>query len=225
MLETATALLGGGMTRLSPQELVDCATSPSGEHVTCASGGLIEFGWALGQQHGIETLDQYPITSTESGQEGACRLQEVGTGQVSSYGDAGAGDEQTMLDHLDDHGPIGVYVDASSFQFYDGGKTYRSAANDPGCTPITSCGTDVNHAVEITGTYNYSVGSVDGWVIRNHWGTGWGCGLDNEGGYALLAAGSDMCGIATQPVMVTPKTGHAIAATMPPTAKTTVEEA
>ena len=108
-----------------------------------------------------------------------------------------SGDEQAMLDNYDDYGPIAVSVDASQWQFYDGGRTN----GNPGCTPITSCGRQLDHEVEIIGTYNYTVGYVDGWVIRNHWGTAWGCALDGEGGYAMLAIGNT-CGIAEEPYNV-----------------------
>ena len=47
----------------------------------------------------------------------------MSTGYVKSYGDGGSGNEQTMLDNFDNYGPIGVSVDASNWQFYDGGKT------------------------------------------------------------------------------------------------------
>jgi len=197
VLETVTALNGGGLTRLSPQELVDCYTTSSGEHTTCKTGGEIEFGWQYGEQNGIETIAQYPLTSTQSGQVGKCNGEQTSTGEVSSYSDAGMGDEQTMLNNLDNYGPIGVVVDASNWQFYDGGKTN----GNPGCTPITNCGTTTDHAVEIVGTYNSTATYVDGWVIRNHWSTAWGCQLSGEGGYALLAMGNT-CGIASYPVMV-----------------------
>lgn len=70
---------------------------------------------------------------------------------------------------------------------------------DPGCSPIEAndCGTDVDHAVSIVGTYNTSAQYIDGYVIRNHWSTQWGCQIGNEGGYALVTAGSNTCGIAS----------------------------
>ena len=95
------------------------------------------------------------------------------------------------------YGPIAVAVDASNWQFYDGGRTN----GNPGCTPITSCGTQTDHALEIIGTYNSTPGYIDGWVLRNHWSTAWGCQLDNEGGYVFLATG-DTCGVASEARMV-----------------------
>jgi C1A family cysteine protease len=194
VLETQISVDGGGLTRLSPQEYADCLTQ------SCETGGYPEMGWKLAQAKGTETLSNYPISSTGSGNLGSCREQSVSTGQVSSYGDAGSGDAQTMLNNLDSHGPLAVGVDAENWQFYDGGRYM----GDPGCAPLTSnsCGTSIDHAVEIVGTYNSTAAYVDGWVIRNHWSTGWGCQLSGEGGYALLVINDDVCGVEDDAQMV-----------------------
>ena len=59
-----------------------------------------------------------------------------------------------MLDTAEG-GPIAAVVDASEWQTYTHGT-------------ITSCGMDVNHAVQITGVNL----NADEWRIRNSWDTG-----------------------------------------------------
>jgi len=195
VLETQISLNSGTLTRLSPQEYADCLTR------SCNTGGNVQYGWKFAQQYGTQTLANYPIVSTRSGNLGQCREQAVSTGQVNSYGNAGNNDAQTILNNLDGHGPIAIGVDANNWQFYDGGKYM----GDPGCAPLAQndCGTDIDHAVEIVGTYNATAAYVDGWVVRNHWGTQWGCGLgSDDGGYILLEINQDVCGSEEDTLMV-----------------------
>ena len=55
---------------------------------------------------------------------------------------------------------------------------------------VHSCGTDVNHCVQIVGVDT----SEKYWKVRNTWGTEWG-----EDGYIRIALGSNTCAIATDP--------------------------
>ena len=55
---------------------------------------------------------------------------------------------------------------------------------------VHSCGTDVNHCVQIVGLDT----SEKYWKVRNTWGTEWG-----EDGYIRIALGSNTCAIATDP--------------------------
>jgi hypothetical protein len=59
---------------------------------------------------------------------------------------------------------------------------------------LTTCGENVDHCVQVTG-----VNTDEGWwKVRNTWGTDWG-----EEGYIRVATGSNMCGIATDPLYAT----------------------
>jgi len=81
-------------------------------------------------------------------------------------------------------GPLSICVDASSWQFYEGGV-------------ITSfCSNSLDHCVMITGYgdkegwdgYTYSV-----WIVRNSWGSDWG-----YNGYLYVERGYDLCGISDE---------------------------
>jgi len=64
----------------------------------------------------------------------------------------------------------------------------------------TSCGTDLDHCVTLTG-YN-STAATPFWEIKNSWGTGWGIW-----GYAWILletkTGPGICGINEEPVFPT----------------------
>jgi cysteine peptidase B len=203
-LESQTCMNGGPLVSLSPQELADCTNTSDWGKGGC-QGGDYRDAWSFAQVNGVETLSKYPITSTQTGVKGDCRAIGVETGRVSGIFDAGTGNEHTMLANSHKN-VIAVTVDASNWQFYDGGRSFREKG-DPGCTPISTatCTTKVDHAVEIVGDFSFNGGSiVDGWVLRNHWGSDKGCSIGGEGGYFLVTIGTNTCGIASSPYMVAP---------------------
>eukprot|EP00037_Helgoeca_nana_P005105 m.49425 g.49425 ORF g.49425 m.49425 type:complete len:228 (+) comp16108_c0_seq1:280-963(+) len=87
-------------------------------------------------------------------------------------------------------GPIlaGVDADKMVFQEYAGGVLNS-----------TSCGQEVDHIVSIVGFDDNA--AVPYWIVRNSWGAAWG-----DSGYVLIALGdSNICGINSDAVSVTPK--------------------
>ena len=134
VLETQICIQGGGLTRLSPQELVDCVSG-----VTCNTGGNTKQGWDFAKKNGIETLKNYPISSASSGRSGSCRGKKVSTGNVQHDDIQIHTTEQSITNLVQTHGPLAISVDANYWQFYDGG----ASNGDPGCAPLTSsnCGT------------------------------------------------------------------------------------
>lgn len=116
VIETVTAATTGTLTRLSPQEIIDCAA----KSLTCETYGALADGFIFAKLNGIEPLSSYPITNVD----GTCYGKKASTGKISGYANAGSGNEQTMLNNFESHGPIAVAVDARNWQFYDGGK-YR----------------------------------------------------------------------------------------------------
>ena len=83
--------------------------------------------------------------------------------------------------------PIAVAIEAdqSVFQHYTGG-----VVDD------VKCGQQLDHAVLLIGYGTDATTGQDYYIVKNSWGTGWGIG-----GYALVARGKNMCGIASEPVM------------------------
>jgi len=125
----------------------------------------------------------YPYTSGAAGVVPACSqsgMTKLIT--VSNYYTLTS--ESSMASHALSTGPISVAVDASSWSTYTGGV-------------MSSCGSDIDHAVQITGV---DTGSGGYWKVRNSWGTSWG-----EAGFIRLAYGQDTCAITTIPTYVASK--------------------
>jgi C1A family cysteine protease len=80
-----------------------------------------------------------------------------------------------MAAYVGAHGPLSIIVDASEWQTYTSGI-------------LSTCGTSVDHAVQVVGVDTYN----GWWKVRNSWNTTWG-----EAGYIYLAYGADTCAITT----------------------------
>ena len=106
--------------------------------VDCQTGGNTGQAYDFAKQNGIMTLANYPITSASSSQKGSCYGKSVSTGRLKSDDLQQGVSEQSIVDTVQNHGPMAVSVDAENWQFYDGGRTN----GDPGCAPLTSsnCG-------------------------------------------------------------------------------------
>uniref|UniRef100_A0A3Q4ALR4 Peptidase C1A papain C-terminal domain-containing protein n=1 Tax=Mola mola TaxID=94237 RepID=A0A3Q4ALR4_MOLML len=89
-----------------------------------------------------------------------------------------SGQEEAMMGHLVEHGPLAVIVDAVSWQDYLGGIIQHH------CSSQRS-----NHAVLVVG-YN-AAGEIPYWIVQNSWGTTWG-----DEGYVYIKIGGNVCGIA-----------------------------
>ncbi len=99
---------------------------------------------------------------------------------ITSYSTISSEDE--MISYVLTTGPLSVCADASEWSSYVSGI-------------VTSCGTDVDHCIQVVG-----VNTDEGyWKVRNSWGTSWG-----ESGFIRLATGENMCMIAYDPTYVTP---------------------
>jgi len=89
----------------------------------------------------------------------------------------------TMLNYVYTTSPVSICVDASTWQFYNGGV-------------LTTCGDSIDHCVQITGFTNMVVkntnANVPVWIVRNSWGTSWG--VD---GYIYIQRGQNLCELAT----------------------------
>jgi len=181
-IESYYALGGGSLTELSPEQIVDCDTG--GEDQGCNGGfpsGAYQY---VEQAGGMDPLSDYPYTAGE-GESGSCQFNagEVVakvTGYTSVSGESGLYQQTSSSSG----GPVSVCVDASSWQDYSGGV-------------LTSCGTDVDHCVQLTGYSNYGQ-SGSYWLVRNSWGEDWG-----ESGYIWVQIGEDLCAIGDYATVVT----------------------
>lgn len=153
---------------LSPQQLVECDRTSLG-----CNGGLQERAYNyVKRAGGIEQENDYPYTSGAAGVEGTCSSDKskfVLT--VSDFSTIKSG-EDAMASYVLSNGPLSIAIDASTWSSYTGGI-------------MASCGTSINHAVQIVG-----VDQGNYWKVRNSWSADWG-----EAGFIRLAYGKDMCGI------------------------------
>mmetsp|Transcript_8107 Transcript_8107/g.19262 ORF Transcript_8107/g.19262 Transcript_8107/m.19262 type:complete len:363 (+) Transcript_8107:128-1216(+) len=163
---------------LSPQQITSCDINDSG----CDGGWpTTAYEW-VAKEGGLVAETDYPYTSGETGESGTCEQDKLDHKHVTVKAWYGLENEESMAAYMLDTtngGPIAAVVDASQWQTYTGGV-------------ITSCGMDVDHAVQITG-----VSPDNSWKVRNSWGEDWG-----EHGYIFLAYGSDMCSITYLPTYV-----------------------
>jgi len=165
------------LVSVSEQQLVDC--SGSAGNYGC-NGGLMDlaFEWII-QNGGICSEQDYPYTARDQ----ACKKTCTPAVKLSGYKSTSPGDEGDLLKAVN-LVPVSVAIEADQmvFQFYSGG-----------ILDDQSCGTQLDHGVLAVG-----YGSENGkpyWSVKNSWGTSWG-----EAGYIRMARGSNMCGIAAQPV-------------------------
>jgi len=197
-MESMAMLNGISVPALSPQQMADCDSKDDG-----CQGGLAVSGWEYAMSNPIESVADYPITSTYSGKTGTCHSSGSGILRATKVIEIDH-TEQAMADYVTGsgpgHGPLAIGVDANNWQFYTGGRKAGDPPNgDPGCNCISAatCGSNVDHAVQLTGFTLDASKYLTRWEIRNQWGTQWGCN-----GFACLTAGEDTCKITSDPASV-----------------------
>jgi len=167
---------GGDMVILSAQQVCSC-TNYILPRVGGCNGGKPENGFKYAMKPGLELDTQYPYKSGKFGRTGSCEAEKTkAVVKTTGYTNVAHGQhkaEAIMANYVGSTGPLSIVVDASQWSTYTGGI-------------MTSCGTDVDHAVQVVG-----VDTKNGyWTVRNTWGTSWG-----ESGYIRLAYGQDTCAL------------------------------
>jgi len=180
-IESYNALAGNGLTQLSMEQIVDCDVDGSDQG---CNGGFPTGAYSYVQSAGgIESYADYPYTA-EDGYAGSCQYNQADdVCTVAGYESLGG--EPGEYSQLSSAGPVSVCVDASSWQFYQGGV-------------LTTCTTNVDHCVQLTGYYNYGSAFPQAyWNVRNSWGVDWGIS-----GYIWIAIGQNLCAIGEYPTIV-----------------------
>jgi len=183
-IESWFALGGGTLTQLSMEQIVDCDTSDNG----CGGGNTQTAYQYVQTAGGLDTYANYPYIAG-GGQAQACQFPQGSTvATVSSYSSVSG--ETGLYSTASSSGPVSVCVDASTWQNYNGGI-------------LTSCGSSIDHCVQLTGYYNYNgQGGTPAWNVRNSWGTGWGIN-----GYIQIQIGQDLCAIGDDATIVVATAG------------------
>jgi C1A family cysteine protease len=180
-IESAWAISSGELVDLAEQQLVDCATGIKYGSHGC-NGGQMEGAFKYVIENGQCSLESYPYAATN----GNCQKCTPVVSVFSCY-DIKAND-QVSLKAAVGLQPVAIAIEADTryFQSYSGG-----------ILTSTSCGTNLDHGVLITG-YGEENGQKY-WLVKNSWGTTWG-----ENGYVKIARSEStndvgVCGIAAQP--------------------------
>jgi len=170
-IESVWDIHGHGLIAMSPQEIVDCDTAMDG----CNGGDPAQAYKFVVSEGGLDTEASYPYTA----RDGPCKFKPADVaakirGEANGFG----GSEPQMAANLASTAPFSIIVDASKWQFYNGG-----------ILKSTQCGHSLDHAVIAAG---YSI-TDKYWNVRNSWGTGWG-----ERGYIRLEYDKNTCGMNTE---------------------------
>lgn len=175
-VESDTLRVKGSTSKLSAEQVVQCAKAAFG-----CDGGWSETAYTyIKNIGGLTTEQHYPYTSGAEGVTGTCNtsLENQFSSSISGY--CTINGEDKMGAYVQNHGPLSICIDATTWSSYTGGV-------------VSTCGTSVNHCVQIAG-----VDVKDGyWKVRNQWGTDWG-----ESGYIRLKYGADTCAITHDPTYV-----------------------
>jgi len=187
-MESVCARAGYKLHKFSEQQIVDCDTN--GNDQGC-NGGWPDgaYAYVIGAG-GIDSESSYPYTA----EDGNCAFNPtVESCKITSWEwVTQSEDEGAMQKFVFANSPISICVDASSWQFYNGGVLEAS-----------SCTQNIDHCVQVTGWSQQS--DQQAWNVRNSWGASWGVN-----GYIYLQYGQDTCAMAqhvTTPCVVDATTG------------------
>merc|ERR1711931_242510 len=189
MIESYAAIETGTLPELSSQQVTACTPNP----LSCGGtggcyGSIPQLGYTYIQLFGHATEEDYPYKSGSSMNTEDCLYDVTNTAPavgITGY-DTMSNDQEAVMNHLANVGPLAVAVDASSWGGYSSGVF-------SGCSFSDNIG--LNHAVQLVG-YGTDPAEGDYWIVRNSWGTRWG-----EDGYIRLARDAEaQCGTDSTPM-------------------------
>jgi len=187
LTESYWALSTGELSVLSEQQILDCTPNPQhcGGTGGC-DGGTAELAWdRISAMGGLSSEWTYPYQSY-LGTAYQCRFSTFGpaVANVTQYINLPPNEQDPILDHLANKGPLAISVDASAWSPYESGVFDGCNQTDP----------DLDHAVQLVG-YGTDPNLGDYWLVRNSWSPNWG-----EKGYIRLKRTHEItCGIDTNP--------------------------
>ena len=184
--ESVWAISSGKLLDLSEEFLVDCATGVGYFNMGC-NGGQPDSAFKYMINNGQCTEASYPYKAGTTKTAGSCQKCTSAGVSFSGCYDVTPKDQISLMAAVAKQ-PVVIAIEADTryFQSYSGG-----------ILDSATCGTTLDHAVEIVG-YGTENG-VDYWNVRNSWGSSWG-----ENGYFRLKKTSStndigICGLAAEP--------------------------
>jgi C1A family cysteine protease len=196
-IESMEFMAGRALQVLAPQQIVSCDKGGSWGDDGC-NGGFTEGAFEYVQKNGgIETEDNYPYTSGDSGEDGNCTFDATKVAvTIAGYkyaippctsGGCTNQDENGLLTQIAS-APISICVNAEPWQFYSSGVMKHKQCD--------GAYADQDHCVQLVG-YDQS-SSPNYWIVRNSWNTDWGIQ-----GYIHLEIGTNTCGLCDDAIFVT----------------------
>lgn len=191
VIETMRCLNSASSPILSPQQILDCASSRQGYQNFGCDGGWPTRVLKYLQDTGLATRDScYPFVRRQNSCQ-MSRLVQTRNGECivkASPTDSKRiqykvlNNERDILHHVANTGPVVTVMKASNKFLYYG----RGIFDDPSCSRRRD---DVDHAIVIVGYGREN--NVDYWLIKNSWGTTtWG-----QGGYGKYRRGTNACSV------------------------------
>lgn len=187
--ESVWAIAKGQLLDLSEEFLVDCASGVGYFNLGC-NGGMPDSAFKYMINNGQCYESSYPYTAGVTKTAGTCQKCSAAPVKFSSCSDVKPNDQVSLKGAVAQQ-PVAIAIEADTryFQSYSGGILDSS-----------SCGTNLDHAVEIVG-YGTENG-IDYWNVRNSWSASWG-----EQGYVRIKKTSStndpgICGIAIEPSFI-----------------------
>jgi len=190
-IESYVAISSGNLVELSTQQVTSCApnTLNCGGNGGCM-GSTPPLGYSYIQLFGQVSEADYPYVSGTTTNDEDCQYDLASVSPVASitgYNNLPPNDQDAIMAHLANVGPLAISVAASNFKDYHGGVF-------SGCPYDQNI--QLNHAVQLVGYgSDFSpAGVVDYWLVRNSWGESWG-----ENGYIrILREATPQCGMDTE---------------------------
>lgn len=184
--ESVWAISSGNLLDLSEEFLVDCASGTGYFNMGC-NGGNPDSAFKYMINNGQCSETSYPYKAGTTKTAGSCQKCTSAGVSFSSCSDVTPKDQVALAAAVSKQ-PVVIAIEADTRYF----QSYSSGILDS-----TSCGTSLDHAVEIVG-YG-SENGVDYWIVRNSWSNTWG-----ENGYVRIKKTSStndigICGIAAEP--------------------------
>jgi hypothetical protein len=153
------------LLRLSPQQVIDCATSAHRIPGRGCEGG--KFGKALKYiaETGVCSNAEYPFTETYGTCNESCRKEKLHFDKSDIV--VSLSQSETFLEELLDQQPVGIQVLAENdiWRNYQSGVLQKKYA-----VPENSA---MDHGVLAVG-YGTTDDNVDFFKVKNHWGDEWG---------------------------------------------------
>ncbi|KAJ3034873.1 hypothetical protein HDV00_004561 [Rhizophlyctis rosea] len=176
-VESLTAISGGALVDLSPQQMIDCNPAPGNGGCQNYSDYQTGYTWLTQSSVALDPLSDYPWVG-EWNQTLTCKKTPKSDGSivVTAYRSAGAANNPDQMVEALKIQPGNFHLNIDQLGSYAGG--IFAPAN---------CTQSANHAVLATG-YGVENG-VKYWRFKNSWGPNFG-----ENGYVRVQRGINMCG-------------------------------